>query len=619
MPETVAIRITETGSARVAAGFRRVVRSVTSMGSAAGRAATKLARGLGRVGGLASRLTGVMAGLGVAMGGKALLAFDDIMGRLQADAGLTTKQAGKLRDEIMGASKAFNLSKDSIAAGAQKLQDYQGVLPKMLGHLGALARVAKATGAEMTDLAGITGPLLNAMGLEPKGAVIALAKLSEQARFGAVRMKDAARVLPKLLSAGAGYGFKGLAGAQQMGTLLQVAGVASGGSAEEAMTGSMALLRDLQKAAKGKGGGLLGKMGVRIRTATGDLRDPTEIMAEVLRATGGQVGGKRGLGAIFTEESIRAAMAYKGAFDQRSGKWAAGGAVATAQAAGQRGGAGTVAEQLRLLTTGIAADSERVHKALNDLDIAFQRTGKNILAWGAQNPYKAGAAAVGGYLGLKALGPLAGWLLRGMGKGAAAGGLGGAKGALGIPVFVTNMPGTFSPLGGGGGPAAAPRGVMGRAVGRAAGWLGGGSKAALAVGAGLVGAAGGAAMLVGAHSAGQKALLARQKAAEINVRNAAQRSIAERLVAQAGQLGALGRAGVTRFGPAGNQRDLTQAEAIESMRASAKRQGGTEATFQAMLPVLRQLTAALSKGPTVTVTAPGIDAPRVEAGRGGKR
>lgn len=578
MADTVTLRIRETGATKVAGGFRKVDRSLSRMGRTGKAAAAGISRGIGRLGGMLSRVAGLAGGLGVALGGRALLKFDDALGQLQADANMSTGEIMKLRDRMLKLSRAHGIAKEELVAGAQEWQDYTGILKQMIPVMGDVAKIHKATGTPMKELATISAALMQSLNLKPKGAVDAMAKLNEQSRAGSVNMRKAARVLPELLAAGAGYGFKGTRGATQMGMLLQTAGGAYGGKAEEARTGALAVLRDLTKnAAK------LKKMGVQVfdPNAPGQMRDIDKVMGEIVAKTGGVIAGKKGMGSIFTEESIKAAMAFTNR-----------GAVGSQLAAGKRGGMGTIAEQLERKLTGVAAESEKVKKAMAALDAGFQETGKKLLAWAAQNPLMAGGAAAGGWGAMKGAGMLFRWLAGRGGKGAG-GGLGGLGGKP-IPVYVVNNPG-----GGAGGGA---KGAAGRLGGMAL--------------AGVVGAAGGAAMLVGAHSAGQKALLARKKAAEINVANNARQVGMRTLVQQAGQLGGLGRRGVGSYESQGGRHELTQANALATLQASAAQQGVSAEAFKALLPVLKQLTSHLAKGTKVTVQAPGIDKPKVAVSRG---
>ncbi len=592
MSNNVNIRISESGSRKVAGGFRRIDKSMSKVGRTSQRVARSMARGFGRVGGAVGRLGGILGGLGVAVGGKALLAFDDVLGQLQADTGMTTAAAKKMRAEFLKISKDVGISKDQVAAAAQEWQDYTGVLKQMMPQMGNLAKIHKATGTPMKQLATISAALMNSLGLKPKGAIDALARLNEQSRAGAINMKKAAAVLPELLAAGSGYGFKGQRGTKQMGTLLQTAGAAYGGKAAEAKTGAVALMRDLTKNAK-----KLKKMKVNVFDPKDPkkMRDIDKIMSEIMKKTGGAIAGKKGLGQIFTEESIKTALAFKQAKS-----------IKRVQAAGERGSMGTIQTQLNKKVTGVAAESEKLKKALAGLDAAFQTHGKAMLTWAAKNPMLAAGAAAGGYGALKLGGGILGRLLKGKGG---IEGLVKAGGSKGLPVYVTNMGG----LGGGNKiPDTMKKPSLGKkalktGLGLAPGIGAGGALLAVGIGAG----AGIAANAVGSAAALKKQKMISQQATAEH----GQRGVAQRLASQAGTLAGLGKKGVGTYGAKGNKQALNQANVLATLKASAQRQGATDATFAAILPVLKQLTAALGKGTTVKVVAPGIDGATVVSSR----
>ena len=181
------------------------------------------------------------------------------------------------------------------------------------------------------------------------------------------------------------------------------------------------------------------------------------------------------------------------------------------------------------------------------------------------------------------------------------GGLGGLLSSTKpIPVYVVNSTGA---LGGGAGAAG---GRAGKVLGIA------GKVAAHAAAAGAtyqMATEGGFAGKIQQIAAAQKA-----KERQAYGQSVIQQRLAEQAKTLAGFKGK-----TTTYGTEGGPKALTQANVLETLKASALRQGATDATLKAMIPVLQQLTANLAKGPTVTVSAPGIDHPKVTLSRGAKK
>jgi hypothetical protein len=293
----------------------------------------------------------------------------------------------------------------------------------------------------MGELSALAATLFK-QGISRKGVLDGLALLSAQADIADVALKDLARVMPELMGLMAAKGFKGERALTQIGAAMQIIGRGTGGKAEEARTQFNAMIRDVERNAKK----LKGK-GIEIfDPKTGKLRDLDKLMGEIVQKVDPKEERK-----FFSDEGLKALAQFRGAF--------AGGSL-DKKAAGLYQAAGTgfksLEDQFKIAVTGIAAESEKVKRAMAALDEVFQRVGKSAIVWTAQNPAAAAATAVGGYAALKGGGALVRGLLGRLGRGkgiagAAGGALGGPAGALGIPVFVTNMPGAFSPLGGGAG------------------------------------------------------------------------------------------------------------------------------------------------------------------------
>jgi TP901 family phage tail tape measure protein len=603
--ETLNVRVTSTGTDQLARGFGRVEQSIRRTGSASTRASQQMARGFSAA---KTAIAGYLGVAALARGGKAILAFDDALSRLQVDANLSNKEALKLRDSVLALSGALGIPKEQLSGSLQVFQDFGGYLGFGRDIMRDLAKFSKATGTSMDDAATIAATLHGNLKMNKEEVLDTLPAMKRMADAGQISMKMMAGVMPSLLGAGATMGFKGQRGVEQMGTALQVVGAAGKGPQESA-TSAIALLRELKQKAKE-----FEKQGIKVLDKDGTMRDVTDVMREIAQKSGGLL--TKGPGALFGADAAMAAGAFFGNIDAKTGQWTQGSTAERVMAASKEGKAADIDVWLKKTLGGIGSESEKIKQALAKLDAAFQTYGQKVLVWAAQNPYGAAGAALGGLVALKGGGGLLKWLLsRGKGGG------GGIAGATGVqPVFVVNMPGAHF------GQAAA--------YGLGPGGAGGPASAAGKAGrlAGLAGKLGGAAGVLGAAGAGyalgswidQKTGASRHLADAL-VGATAGRAARRRTAAhgkavgistvgdQASALVRLAQSGVGSFESApGHRQALTGESAAAFLRESAQKQGVSQ---EALAPILRAMLEELKRAPVQLKTG-GIDGVRVEAGRG---
>jgi hypothetical protein len=648
VPPKAEIRLEAFGERQVAGAFGKVDRSINRTGSTSRRVSAGMRREWGTVRRSAGGLLKVLGGVGLAAGGKRVMDFRQRLGQLQADAGMTTGAAEKLATKILGLQTAFNVSKDSITDAVQVFQDFGGIVPKGVTILAGLTKISKASGTEMKDLATIASTLMQTLGMSPDEALQMVTLLNDQALKGQVALRDLAKVIPGVMGAGVGKGFGGERAVKQLGTLMQVAGQAVGGNAEVARTQALALMRDLTKAAPT----LQKKFGISVFDKDRNMRDINDIMAAVIKGTGGKMGialKGGGFKEFFTEESAKVAGVFKSMFDVGTGKFKTESTVANVL--GAKGGMATVEAQLQRRVGGIAKEAEEFETSLKQLDEAVQKYGARLIQWASAN--KAEAAATG--LGLAAavkLGPsILRWaskikLGKGRGGGPAGTDLGGVGGLLpggGVqPVFVVNMPGAnigqaagyFGPGGGalaGAGPEAPKTGGKLARVGKMAGTAAAGLSAIAAAGAAgwqlgkmldsafdlstkLANAGQGlASYLTGGrdpYSMAQKAAAKRVAAHEVAVKEST-------VTRQAQQLAAMQAKGVKSVEVGKGQRVALTAENISMILArTAKRQGMGEEQFAKLIG---QIDASLKNLKITVKPADGLDKIKVETDRGPKQ
>jgi len=524
------LRILTSGARKAAGAFRGIKQSAFSLGSVLG---------------------GIGAGFTLAAGAKAIFDFDKDLGRLQTDAGFTNDEIGKLRNRILELNGEFAVGKDKITGALQVFQEFGGHVREGAAILPELTKAAKASGAEMNDLATIAATMVNA-GEGPKSVMKQLTAMQNAALAGTISIKDMARVIPELYGKG---GAKGQT-ITSLVTALQTVGEVEPDVAR-ARTSLLALFRDVsKKEVQPK----LKKLGINPfkkdpKTGREVLRDIESVMAEILKKTKGKLTGPKGLNAIFTEESSGALAAFQKSFDVKTGKF--GGTFGTIKQAATGGPQDIFEQQLKRQASGVNAGGEKLQQTFAKLEAGFQRVGKVVLGRIINSPAFAAfttALAKAGEVAMPLIDVLSGILNPLLAFGKFIFDIGFAIGTLINKVI-----------------------PLTDAIAYLLEWLG----------------------AIGGEEASKKRMA--------HAREATTKGAVEQ---QARELAALGKAGVTRFGAPGAQKELTQASALAKVAEYAKSQGLSDKEFKQMLPTLKAMLAELKK-PPVVIGSPGIDKPSV--------
>lgn len=584
------IRLGERGSEQVAAGVRRVDGSMRQMGKTGSKAAAEMKRGFADVKSSVSGLYAAIGGVGIIAGTKAVMDYRKALGQLQADANLSNTEAEKLGATVLATASKFGVAKEELLAGIQVFQDFGGIVRPGMKIFEDLAKVHKATGTGMQELSTIAGTLIQTLGMTPEGAMKSIAQLTEQSIAGQVALRNLAGVVPEVMAGAQGYGFDGTRAVSQVGTLLQVAGQASGGKADVAKTQALALMRDLKKSA----GDIKAKTKLDILDDSGKLKDIDWIMEQLGRRTGGlyqwktvaKRGEKKGQASWFspfTEESAKVAGVFGSMFDASTGTWKKGSTVTNVNAAK---GDMDMDAYLQRRMHGVAEESEQVERGLKKADEKLQTYGAKAMSAIAANPGDAAFVGAAGYLGVKFLPAL----LRGKGAAGKAGELAGKAGAQGLPVYVTNM----------------PSGGMGDAAGKAAAGAAGAAGKPTTVGGRGMRAVGWLSLITAGWEVAKEAMRSpeERKALTDSSRNNARSVLRNRAM----ELKAKGVTG-----------DKLEAEMImfrqmAMMTGQLGTRGNGESLLREILDELKN-----NKGTVTVKPADGLDRAKVEQGRGPKR
>jgi len=622
----VFLRLGATGAKGVGRALKNVDKRLTGIGRTSKKTSSEMRRSFAGMKSSARGLFALLAGGGIVAGTKKIISYQKRLGELQGKMRASTADMVKLDNEIRAVSTSLNLNKDAGLEAIEVYQDLGGHTEAAMRTFAEMSRIAKATGAEQKNLAQVQGRLFE-QGFTGAETIKALRILSEQADAGTIAMNGLDKEIGALVGTASkmGKAFEGVEGVAKVGRLVQLAGGFAKGP-EDARTAVLALFRDLSKSAAKLG---KGKDKINVFDETG-MRDTETLMAQILKRTKGKVEGKNGLSSIFTEESQKLALAFKGAFDFDTGKFKAGSSIGrTRKATGTRAG---TERQLALVRGGISKEAEDLEGALRKLGNAVDVAATDIFKRIVKSPAAAAGLAVAGIaaakIGPKILGGLLGFITKARGGAGAAPGVGGAGGVT--PVFVVNLPGAnaFQAAGFGLGPGGAGAGGAGAKKGFG-GLLTATSKTGKALQAtGIIGMFAGVATagfqfgsmldnLLGLSDKVSDALVGfNKRAADERVKKFTKQIGEGAVVSQARELAQLAKSGVKTVETRGGEKVALNEENIRKILAT---QGAAQGLSpEAMKALGGAITDAL-KGAIVIKPAGGVDKVEVEIGRGPAR
>jgi TP901 family phage tail tape measure protein len=182
--------------------------------------------------------------------GENVVGFERDLTRLMITAKKTPAWANTMRDAIRGVSKETAVSSGDILKATSQYVALTGDVEGASTMMRTFARVAQASGSEMSDVATAAFALGDSLNIKPGQMEAVFSGLIEQGKSGAVELKDFAQELTALAPKFARFkGTMGPEGVIQLGAALQVARHGFG-SVSEAATGIESLMGGLTKHAK---------------------------------------------------------------------------------------------------------------------------------------------------------------------------------------------------------------------------------------------------------------------------------------------------------------------------------------------------------------------------------
>lgn len=208
----------------------------------------RAARGAGRSGGRAGAGDGVGKwalgiGVGAAVGagaiGKKILGeemdFDRALTRLDISSRGAMGTMDQMRKRILAVSSATGVAREDILAGSAAFIALTGDGQQAANAMTTFARVQKATGAEMSEVAATAAALSQQLGVSANEMETAFSILARGGKEGAVEFSEMASLMASLAASFKGFGSsQGVRGVAQLGAMFQIARQDFGGSSETA-------------------------------------------------------------------------------------------------------------------------------------------------------------------------------------------------------------------------------------------------------------------------------------------------------------------------------------------------------------------------------------------------
>ncbi len=245
------------------------------------------------LGGMARGAVG-LAGSALALGGGFGIA-DVVQQRfaLERSAALFSNSTSSMStgristNDIMSRSRsvgiANNVDPAAVAASMQMYFARASDAPGAMKNAGLFAQLSKATGQDMSTIADTAGSLrVQNPNLDEAGMKNLLMGLVGQTRKGSVDIRELAQYVPVITGTSGLYAGDQSLNQQKLIGLSQVTKPIAGGAAEAATAVKAFSLSMAENSGK-----IQGATGYSVKDSKGNLKDPTEIIAGLMQATGG--------------------------------------------------------------------------------------------------------------------------------------------------------------------------------------------------------------------------------------------------------------------------------------------------------------------------------------------
>jgi len=214
---------------------------------------------------------------GFALSTRDALKFNEQLERLNITAKGGFGSLSELRNKVLRVSNATGIAKEEVAAGASRFVELTGDVEGAAAAMPLFAKVAKATGATMDDVAGAGAGFAEQFKIAPDQLEKMFSIAIESGKMGAAELKDMAAEIAGLGAQSQKFAnSEGVEAAARISAMLQTVTATTGGNVSEASTQITAMMTGLGQASKA-----LKKAGVNVFDASGEYRELGVILEEL--------------------------------------------------------------------------------------------------------------------------------------------------------------------------------------------------------------------------------------------------------------------------------------------------------------------------------------------------
>jgi hypothetical protein len=304
-------KMARAGMGRVASSVRGTVSTMTNVGR-------QVTQGVLQVGGGFSIADSVQSAQ-AANKQAAILANNSYLPGQKMDAKFASASDPERADpaKLLAHARAISLtsgiSSEELLGASTKYVKRTGEVGGAMGNLEFFAKMAKATGGDVGDIADTAGKLRKQnTDLDEKGVRAMMMNMVQAGKLGSVTMDEMASVAPKITKTRSYYQGDQTHNQQTLLGLAQIAS-RSGGGASEAGTTVSNLAQDALK----HSANINAMGGKKITDANGKLLAPEELIAEVFRKSHGDMGKIQGMG--FGARSVKLFGELQSSFEKAGG------------------------------------------------------------------------------------------------------------------------------------------------------------------------------------------------------------------------------------------------------------------------------------------------------------
>jgi hypothetical protein len=190
---------------------------------------------------------GFASAQGIAQFGRQVLSNEEALTRLGIQANMSAEQLAKVRAVAEQTGREFGVGTAKVIEAGNAIINLEGAAGFSAEKMRVLAQAAVATGANMSDLAGVGFALKNAFKIESaKDLSRALSAVTEAGKQGSIPLNEMSTVLQQIAVNFSKVGAAGVDGAADLAAAMQVARN-SFGSASETGTGLKAFIDQLEQ------------------------------------------------------------------------------------------------------------------------------------------------------------------------------------------------------------------------------------------------------------------------------------------------------------------------------------------------------------------------------------